>query len=323
MSQALARNPQVEYRITVLNGKDKGVSYKLMSSHVTIGRDNSNDIVIAHDPKVSRQHATIVSTPRGFELINNSDRNKIQAQSEFVDSLALTDGATFQLGETKFRFNANSLVPKRTSPGPQGVASPQEGFNPYSAQNSRSRNQKSKKLRFYVIVGIIGVFLYWILSTDNKDSQEAQEQDQIRSDAQVEADMAAAKALQEQALLDPKKTWNQSVATREAQAAYVRGFRDYQKGRFYRAMEAFQACLSLVPSHELCGRYLNLARKRHNEILQYHMILGRQYRDQSQFNACQSAFKNVMVMARDPSAPIYKEAKQNYDACTAQLRGRF
>ena len=114
-----------------------------------------------------------------------------------------------------------------------------------------------------------------------------------------------------------------SVNARQAQENYVRGFRDYNGGQYERALISFQACLALNPEHTLCNRYLRLSQRKFNEVVQYHMVLGRSYRDQSQFKACRAAFRNVMVMVKDASSTTYKEAKANYEACNSFVEGRF
>ncbi|NCN40825.1 hypothetical protein GW916_06190, partial [bacterium] len=145
----------------------------------------------------------------------------------------------------------------------------------------------------------------------------------IRNEKQIEADINDAEELQKAAEATRAERLNPTLSQRKAQENYVSGFRDFRKGQYERSISSFQACLALNPNHPLCNRYLKLSQKKFGELIQYHMVLGRKYRDQNQYRACRSAFKNVMVMVRDPSSSIYKEAKSNYVACNNMVEGRF
>jgi hypothetical protein len=169
----------------------------------------------------------------------------------------------------------------------------------------------------YIVLGIVVLFIFTGTVKKKKDALV------LRTEQQIQADIEAANKLQEAAQNMPTKRFNESTPSSQAQENFVRGFRDYREGQFERSLDSFQACLALNPTHILCNRYIRLAQRRFNEIVQYDMVLGRQYRDQNQFNPCRSAFGNVMRMIKDANSQIYKEAKANYDACSAMTEGRY
>ena len=76
--------------------------YPLKSS-VTIGRSSENDITIT-DLSISRQHAAISLQEGSWLLEDLGSANGIVIAAERVDLVELTPGASFLLGEVKFRF---------------------------------------------------------------------------------------------------------------------------------------------------------------------------------------------------------------------------
>lgn len=304
--------PSAEFSIMVMNGPDKGIVYKLMGNSVSIGRGNDNDIVITNDPKCSRRHALIRLTTEGYIIEDVSGKNKMWVNGREVSSAALQSDTKFMVGNTELRFNIG---------GPRQQTRLQVAPTNHLPPDARPRrpaqtSSGSPLTRRLILYGSVGAILYFLLSPSSKKADDTG----LRSEQQIEAEIEVAKKLQESA---EKKQIGNNLPFEEAQGSYVRGFRDYKKGHFGSAMESFQACLSLYPEHVLCNRYLRLSQRRFNELVQYHMILGRKYREQNQYSACASAFRNVMMMVRDTNSTAYKEARANFDACSAFVEERF
>jgi tetratricopeptide (TPR) repeat protein len=167
------------------------------------------------------------------------------------------------------------------------------------------------------VIALVGGYL--ILS----DTKKKKEEFGLRTEQQMNADIESANKIKEARENENAKRLDTAPTARQAQENYVRGFRDYRKGQYERALESFQACLALDPSHVLCNRYLRLSQRKFNEMVQYYVLLGRKYRDQNQFASCRAAFRNVMVMVKDANNETYKLAKANYEACNAFIEGRF
>lgn len=304
--------PAAEFTLLVVNGPDKGTMYKLMGTEVTIGRGNDNDIVLAQDPKCSRKHATIRLTSEGYVVEDVSGKNKVWVNGREVSSSPLHPSTVFMIGTTELRFDIVGLK------SPTNLQVAPDYIPDIRSEPSRPKRKKSSPLNGRILLyGGVAAVLYFLLSPSSKKAEESV----LRTEQQVEAEIEIAKKLQEEA--EKKKMGKNNLPFEEAQGSYVRGFRDYKKGQFGSAMESFQACLSLYPEHVLCNRYLRLSQRRFNELVQYHMILGRKYREQNQYSACAAAFRNVMMMVRDTNSTAYKEAKANFDACRSYVEERF
>lgn len=289
-----------------MSGPARGTVYRVVSSRVTLGRGADNDVVINDDPKCSRNHAEIVFGPHGFEIRDLTDRNVINVDGADCKVASLRDKSVFTLGLTQFRLSMKAA---------QNLPATHNGGG---APLRRRAAPQGSPMRF-ILIGVIGVVL-WLALSDNGKKDASKTAEQL-----AEQEMKAAESVKQAAeeRHRPKSVSPNDLGYKQAQQAFVEGFRDYRKGQFERALSSFQACLSLFPSHTLCNRYMRLTQRRFDELIQYHMVLGRKYRDQNQFGACASSFRNVMVMLKDQTNKRYQEAKANYEACHAQVEERF
>lgn len=331
-------SPSFEFSLVVLNGKDQGVTYRLTGQRVTLGRGEENDIQFQSDMKCSRQHAVIEFEENGIFIENISESNVMIVDKIEVQKSRIKNLSHIVLGETELKLRiktpqdlglvavpnqiATSSIPKgpkTLGPG-SGRSNPTfQGSFHQQTSSSQSQSHKSSSMIRYLVGGLAILFLYLILSETSKKKDITE----IRTDEAVDAEIEKTQKLRDSVIEQRQKQGKNSQQYTEAQAVYLQGFRDYKQGIYGRSLELFQACLSLFPEHSLCLRYLKLAQRKYNELTQYHMILGRKYREYAQFTACKASFRNVMVMVVDANSPIYKEAKANYEACDTMVEERY
>lgn len=326
---AIALSRPYETKWTIVSGAMKGSVHVTKAPAFTIGRSAENEFVIVSDPKCSRKHASVEWTANGCQITSLNDANLVAINGKGVETGNLSDGDLVTLGDTEVQFNlpaARSESPHsstqvallESAAAPmRSYADPQTPARPKTKSRPQRKKNNSARLLIYFILGIVVLFLFTGNSKKKKDELT------LRTEQQIKDDIDAANKLQEAAQNLPIKKLDESTTSRQAQENFVRGFRDYRKGQFERSLDSFQACLALDPAHVLCNRYIRLAQRRFSELVQYDIVLGRKYRDQNQFKACRSSFRNVMVMVKDSNSPIYKEAKANYDACNAMVEGRY
>lgn len=338
MSRALKINSQPESDWTVIAGPLSGTHVHLNSEEFSIGRSQECAISLPNDPKISRKHARVYWSGSGFRIQSLVDQNPVLIQGRPISDESVNSGTIVQLGDTQIRFDGKanlSSVSNQAMPieplhfpgqfGPPQIPGPPQmsaaGPNAYpQRRTAKKRGPQTNNTKRFLIYAAVGGLLWFLLSPTD---QKKEDPFAIRSDKQVEADIEEANQLRKMAEKSRASRLNPTLTERQAQEHYVKGFRDFRKGQYERSTESFQACLALSPDNALCNRYLIVSRKKFHELVQYHMVLGRKYRDQNQFRACRSSFKNVMVMVKDPSSAIYNEAKSNYDACNSLAEGRF
>jgi pSer/pThr/pTyr-binding forkhead associated (FHA) protein len=304
-SSALATAaPGATATLTVLNGSARGEKFTMTSQRLSIGRDEENDISIPGDQKMSRRHAEILLSQNGLEIRNVSEQNIMEVDGRECRRAFLNDNVAILLGETRFQFSVHGSVAR---------AAPSARIIPSRRHRRKPGTQTSR--RPLIVLGVVGLILWFVFSGGAKKPKAP-----VTEDAEIKAAQLLKSAAEARR---PKNAGANDLGYNQAQESFVMGFRDYRKGQYERALSSFQACLSLFPSHTLCSRYLSLTQKRFDELIQYHMVLGRKYRDQNQYSACASAYRNVMVMVKDAGNKRYLEAKANFEACQAQLEDRF
>src|SRR2546429_34894 len=105
--------------ISLPDGRD----YAISGASLVFGRDAICDVVVA-GKDVSRRHAEIVQTPKGYLLVDSSTNgtsvNDVRVEGQRL--LARADVIT--IGEEKFRFYADASPQPAASPAPPGNPSP-------------------------------------------------------------------------------------------------------------------------------------------------------------------------------------------------------
>lgn len=353
MSAAAVLARTLKYQVRISRGEGAGTLFHFDQSLVTIGRGAENDIVLANDPKVSRQHLELRIQAGNLIAKNVSKKNFVLLDGAIVEEKICEKGFKLQLGGTELEIEfegQNQKDPEKSSPAlslvttnivepkaiapvfptPQGAMKQSAALKKQSASRSQqqysqprpmaTRSSGNSRVRFYIIVAlVIGAFL-WLMSGPAakkvKESSLRTDADVLRS---IEESANAVKDLKQ-------KQMNQGQASMQYQLAeqnYVKGFRDYMQGQYARAMVSFQAALSFYPQHEMARKYLVLSQRKFDESVDQSMSLGRSYYKRQNWRLCQSAFANVMIMLKDPAKAKYKEAKQIYDECSVRLGGGF
>lgn len=323
---SLAPTSPISYTLTALSGPEKGAVYKLVAGRVTLGRGSQNDICIENDTSMSRNHAVITIRNQKVEVSDVSGHNKVLVNGAEITTSEISPGTIIQLGNTKLQLG---LYAEKKSTALTSVTSTSlnlstsSNLNEFattpSRKNPRSNNIKARKTNFYIVVGIAGLLFIWLLTAKVKPPAPSQ----IRNENTSQAEVDANKKILEQAATERQNAGVDTKQFEEAQPNFIKGFRDYRKGQYARAIESFQACLSLFPNHIQCQRSLRLSQKKFSELIQYNMILANKYRAQNQFTACMSSYRNVMYMLKNPNDKIYIEAKMGHDVCHALQGDRY
>jgi hypothetical protein len=94
--------------LVCIEGECKGRDFRLHSEKNFVGRDESNDVVISEDTKVSRKnHATVSFNPKRntFKIYPGDSRGIVYLNDEEVSSVQeLNKSDVIELGETKLVF---------------------------------------------------------------------------------------------------------------------------------------------------------------------------------------------------------------------------
>jgi two-component system, NtrC family, response regulator GlrR len=107
-TDVVARRPESltfqKFRVSVVDGEQRGASAVADSTELTIGTAAGNQLVLGEDPTVSRHHCAIRVTPRGCVLRDLSSTNGTWLAGFMIESAYLKPGSTFRVGATTVRF---------------------------------------------------------------------------------------------------------------------------------------------------------------------------------------------------------------------------
>src|SRR6266576_138820 len=94
-----------------------GREYAITGSSLVFGRDASCDVVVP-GKDVSRRHAEIVQTPKGYLLVDSSTNGTSVNDVRLEGQRLLARADVITIGEVKFRFYADTPVPPPPPPPP-------------------------------------------------------------------------------------------------------------------------------------------------------------------------------------------------------------
>ena len=349
-------------RIKVIGGPHKGISYKLISGKITIGRDSKNHIILDKDKKCSRRQAIIYITPEQNYLIKDlTKKSSVKVNNIIKIQSKLQDGDVVQFGETVLQFEkktqeaiapaVNSALPVKTNqlsltvkkqspdsisppapvklnqavgggPPPAVMYPPQDPLSMYQQKPALKKRNKSSPVSKRFIVILLVLGGVAGFLFLNETPQEVVKDP--KDIIRLADKEENIKTLTElKEEEDKKRSKNRLISYQSAQYAYVKGIRDYRKGVYTRAIESFRACKTLYPQHELCGAYLRKAQQKQEQLIQSWMIAGKDYREKRRFEPCMSSFKNVIQTIKDTNSLVYKEALENFHICKIQHEDRY
>ena len=326
----LPANPKVAHHnflLEVISGNDKGVKFQIVANKATIGRAKDNDIVL-NDQKISRKHAVLYVTPEGLQITRVKEQSKILVGKQDVANAILELPSVITLGKTKIKIIEQSLMPESrpihnlNMPAQQQV-SYSSSTGHLSSVMHNTLNKSPSKMRFYVIIGIVGVLFYVMLSDSEKEEGEEEEEKALVTTEEQEEQISSIQEQSNELIRTQQQTGRNSTEYREARAFFIQGLRDYREGNYLRAMDYFNGALALFPNHALSQRYLNQARTKHDELIQMTLLNANSHYERKQYRQARAGYKQLLRLIRDKNNTAYREAKERFEECSLRLQTYF
>ena len=85
-----------------------GVRIVLGVNDITLGRDESNEVALVDDPRVSRSHAQVVNRDGQWVLADLASKNGTFVNTRRVERHPLRDGDQIQIGDHTWRYHSGS-----------------------------------------------------------------------------------------------------------------------------------------------------------------------------------------------------------------------
>ena len=314
--------------IEIISGKNKGAKFQIVSKKVSIGRSKDNDIVL-NDPNVSRNHANVHITPEGIQITRLNPERKIFVGKQDVTNAILELPSIIQLGKTKIKATMVSNMPANLSDlnPPSHLQTSLSNAQPNTSLNNnklmnfqygRNYSNSSKKMHFYIAIGIIGLVLYFTFSSP-KSKQEEDKNLLITSEEQEKHIESIQEKSNKLYRITQKKGKN-TDQYKEARALFIQGLRDYREQNYLRAMSYFNGALAIFPQHVLSQRYLQKSRTQQAQLIQMKLLEANRYYEHKQYKQAMASYEQVLRLVQDRTNTIYREAKGRKEECEAIIQ---
>ena len=288
--------------LRILRGSHKGKQFRLLGKQIIIGKESDCDVILKGNKKCSPRHACIEPS-QGQHIIRTLDpANPVLINDKPVDRHILSSGDKIVIGEMLFQFREKAPV---SSAGPAGF---QKG----------AKKKKTSSGPRVVLMGLMALLVVLVLMPEEKKNEE-EDVINVRTEREIENEVEALQKLSE----EEQETSNLPPEELEARVAFIKGFRDYRKGYYDRALKSFKHCVTLNNAYEICRSYVRQAQTQVNRIIQKKMLLGKNYQQNKQYEACKAAFQSVEIMIQNTSSPVYKEALENRKLCELKTKNRL
>lgn len=304
--------------LRITSGRNKGKQLRLIGNKITIGRHNDCDIVMKDNKACSRKHALIIRKLNSYSIESLKEDNPVLVNNQPVKTpQILKEGDIVTLGDINCTFAEQRPVPARLSQTGNIIKKPDSEAE-FLRQDKNQRKRKGKKPNFIFVLIVLGSLGFLLLSEEGKKTEE--QTTKIKTEKEFTEELEAMQKINEEEEQEILKT---APSEGEARIAFIKGFRDYRKGYYHRAEKHFNHCLTLNQKYKICESYVRQSRNRMERIIQRKMILGKEYRKNSQYKSCAATFQSVEIMVRDTSHILFKEAKENRKFCEMKIHNRI
>lgn len=326
-STALSSSPLASFQVTlrILAGPNKGDVYRILPPGAIIGRDVLSCQVALMDARVSRQQCRLDYKIEGLTVEDLSGKKTTLVNQRPIEGEhLLQSGDILTCGDThitvEIQTDGLTTVPSLSAPAPNKPPTlSSTSYIPEAAlpQNQpQSMDPQSKRLGMIVGIGLIVGLGLWMIPEDPPKPPP-----KIATSETINESIAAVQKRQEEitkstSQLSELELYNK----RSAQKHYIRGLRDYQNGRYNRALEAFQTALATDRSHVMARRYYKLAEKKRLDEVDYHMDLGLKYKDKAMYKMCIAEFAQVLQILNQPTNKKYQLAKEQIKECRLSIQ---
>lgn len=297
-------NSEKRFFIKINKGYERGAVFQISSSEVLIGRDPSNHIQLKNDPKVSRQHVRLTFEGESYFIQDITKNNFITVNGIKTKQVELKKNEVIQIGDHVLQFIENS--PK---------ASPK-------MTNNNPKNQ-TNTIRYFLLAVIVIGFGYYFTTPPARTKSSSIKIEAFDNNEKSERRIGSI----EDSIKDLDKKYKDSIFStengRNAQSIFIQGQRDFNRGQFFYARDAFRAVLSIEPSHPEARRLLRLSLQFSEDLLERQFKEGLANKESGRFEICKSSMKNIMNLLNDPTSSRYREAKKVLIECDLKKRGNF
>lgn len=276
------------YRLLCMTGKDKGISYYLISNRIVMGRSSEVDVEVV-DSKSSREHAEIVKVGKDYVITDLNSQNGIFVNDLKITQHILSNNDKIIIGHTVYKYNVYDIV-SQFDLKKVNDENDQDNENGEIDENIKPKKKGNKSLVYGVII-LGGVYL--ILSGSPGDEEKIKKKNTNYSKS---ARRSGNESFVD-ALIKKEATQDKEVTKQLANILH-KGQREFREGNYFRAIEEFNLALRLSPSDGRSTFYLNRTKQRLDEEIEENFLNGRQSEDALKYKSALISYCTILRLIR-------------------------
>lgn len=304
-------------RLVQLSGANSGASFLIRGFRTTIGRSESNHIVI-QDESVSRVHAIIEKNEDGtLIIVDNQSRNGIAVNGVKKEMSLVQAGDQITLGSVQLKLEA----PKLSS------LSVNNQFDKELSSGPEIRKGIRINKRILIYGGLALVLTLVLVNPDSDSKKENDKEKAVSNPGQLKINVSPPpklggppEATQQNKVIDLTKSeldeeierlssLDGSVA--DSEVHFRRGQRDFFNKNYHRAINSLELAISLNRTHPSASYYLQSAIHEAEREAAKNLEVGIKYFAALQYKRAIYHFKQVQsLLAHKKEDPVLKKCAE-------------
>lgn len=298
-------NAEKRFFLKINKGHERGAVFQISSNEVLVGRDPSNHIQLKNDPKVSRHHVRFIFNNNKYTIQDITKNNFIVVNGIKAKQVELKGNEIIQIGDHVLQF-------VETDPKVKANAKP-----------VHVKNNSNNRLRFILIALVLGGAVFYFTTPPPAKNTSKFKIESFETESKSSRRINSIEDTIKELDKKIKESNYFTESGRNAQSIFIQGKRDFDRGNFFYARDAFVAVLSIDPSHAEARRMLRLSQQYSEDLLEKQFKDGLANKEAARFEACKSSMTNIMNLINDPENSRHREARKVYTECDLKKRSNF
>lgn len=304
-------------RLVQLSGVNSGASFLIRGFRTTIGRSESNHIVI-QDESISRVHAIIEKNEDGtLVIVDNQSRNGIAVNGVKKEMSLIQTGDQISLGSIQLKLEA----PKMSS------LSVNSDFDKEPSSTPEIRKGIKINKRLIIYGGLALVLILVLVNPDTDSKKETAKEKSVSNKGQLKINVSPPPKLggppvliQTDKVIDLAKSELDEEIERlssldgsiaDSEVHFRRGQRDFFNKNYHRAINSLELAISLNRTHPSASYYLQAAIHEAEQEAAKNLEVGIKYFSSLQYKRAIYHFKQVQsLLVHKKEDPVLKKCSE-------------
>lgn len=301
----------IDFLIKVQSGPDAGKAYRLQPPKIEIGRDPRCQITLS-DPKTSRRQL-VISFNNNVYCEDVSSRKTTMVNGKPCGKTVLRPGDKITFGQTTLVFETKAS--DQAQPQLAGAKPPTE------EELEKKAGQKKFRMFLIGVIVLVGVMILLEEPASPPPEEKLATTEDLKKQIEETQERMSLKREEMEAQNAPVP--NDSKYVYSVERHFISGFRDFQNGRYGRALDSFGTTIATEPDHTRAQLYSKTARKKRSDLIDTHLRDGEKYKEKMMYNRCAAEFEKALVLINDKNSNKFKLAEAQLKECKLMNSGGF